>query len=184
MIDFFKKNSRMITKSLLNQFGAAVLALTITIPASSKNWLLAFISCFSIAFYLILLYTSMWEEGGKEKIRIDGGRAEYSPWRGFFISLCANIPNILLGVLIVIGSIFGSSGSAFGFGWAAAVNSGARFIAMLWESMYLGLITLYSPNNPIGFILIILPALLVSTLGYMAGLKGIKIIKKRNGKSQ
>ena len=82
MISYIKDNSRMITKLILNQFGAAVLGLTLSGVGVSRDSIFVFTSLFATAFYLFILYSAMWEEGGKERIRVDGGRADMKPQIG------------------------------------------------------------------------------------------------------
>ena len=151
MIKFIKENLSHIVKLILNQVGAAVLGLTITIAASSNDTLLAFVSCFATIFYMSLLYSAMWEEGGKERIRVDGGRAAFKPLRGLCIALVANIPNIILAVLIIFGNIFGGLNGPFAWEWAGNIGALAGTIARLYEAMYLGLVQVFAPYNPIAF---------------------------------
>jgi hypothetical protein len=42
--------------------------------------------------------------------------------------------------------------------------------------MYLGLITLYSPNNQIAWLLVCLPAPVVAQVGYMLGNRNFRIL--------
>lgn len=170
MFRYIKENSYIIVKMILNQFGMTVFGLMLALATSSNETLLLITGLFSAFFYLFLLYTVMWEEGAKYKIRVDGGRAVYKPLNGLYMSLCANIPNIILAVLILIGYIFGQR-EGFAMEWAGNLYAAVSFIARIWQAMYLGLIQLYSPYNPIGFVLIILPALFTCTLSYYMGIK-------------
>ena len=180
MFDFYKKNSEIITKLILYQFGSAVLGIIVTTATHASDRLMLFAAIFSTAFYLMLLYMAMWEEGGHERIKVDGGRAEMKPLRGLYISLWANVPNLIFAFLIIIGYIFGRRAS-FGFYWAGSLYAIFSTAAKFWESMYLGFIVLYSPYNPIIYVLIVLPALAVSAFAYIMGLNNRKIlnIKKK-----
>lgn len=171
MFRFIKDNSYIIVKMMLNQFGMAVFGLMLALATSSNETLLLLTGIFSVFFYLFLLYTVMWEEGAKYKIRVDGGRAVYRPLNGLYMSICANVPNIVLAVLILIGHIFGNTEGAFGMEWAGNLKVVSALIARLWEAMYLGLIQLYSPYNPLGFVVIIFPALFVCAFSYYLGLR-------------
>lgn len=174
MISYIKNNSRIITKLILNQVGAAILGITLTSAAAKSDTLFVAMSVLSTVFYMVLLYNAIWEEGGKERIRIDGGRAAMKPFRGLFVSLIANIPNFVLFLLIFIGRIFGTT-DGFGFKWAGTIYSIGHGIAIFYEGMYAGLVSSYSPYNPIGYLLIILPAVLVCTAGYIIGVNNIRI---------
>ncbi len=175
MREFWSENGKIVTKLILNQFGAAVMGLMITAAAASNPTLKLFASLFAICFYLVLLYMVVWEKGGQDRIRVDGGRAAYQPLTGLKISLLANIPNILFAVLIIIGYIFGRKDGPFAMEWAGNLYFVCNMLGRLWHGMYIGLIQTFSPNNPIGHLLVVLPALFVCTAGYWLGLKNRRI---------
>ena len=186
MRSYIKNNKYLIVNQLLNQFGGAMMGLVLSaaVGRSSNNWLILIVSLFSISFYLVLQYTSLWDAGAKDILRVEGRRLEYRPYAGFVMSIFANIPNFVIAVLVLIGSIFGDRGG-LGYEWAGNISVVARFAGMFWEPMYNGLIQLYSPRNPIAFFLIPLPAMAAAGLGYFAGMKNFKIIrvkKKSSGK--
>jgi len=183
MIRYIKDNSKIITKLILNQVGAAILGITLTSAAAQSNTLFWALSVVSTIFYMILLYNAIWEEGGKERIRIDGGRAEMKPLRGLWVSLIANIPNFVLFLFILVGRIFGTK-SGFGFKWAGALYGIGHGIATFYEGMYAGLVNTFSPYNPIGYLLIIIPAVLVCTVGYAIGVNNIRIFDIITGKNK
>ena len=77
MKDFWSENSKIIGKIILNQFGATFLGIMVVTAASSaqsqKAWLMLFASVFASLFYLFLVYNVIWEKGGQDRIKIDGG---------------------------------------------------------------------------------------------------------------
>ena len=176
MIKYIKENSKIITKLLLNQTGATILGFTISGFGVTRDSIFVFTSLFAITFYVSLIYSAMWEEGGKERIRIDGGRAEMKPLRGLWTSLIANIPNMILALCIIVGTIFGSKDGKFAWEWAGSLGGICKSIAVFWEGMYTGLIQTYSPYNPIAYVLVILPAISVSTLAYYLGVNNKKLL--------
>lgn len=176
MREFWSENSRTITKLMLNQFGAAFMGLMITAAASANEWLRLFASCFAVLFYLVLLYNVIWERGGQDRIRVDGGRAAYRPLTGLLISLVANIPSIILGILVIIGYIFGSTDGAFAYEWGGNLYAVSNVLTRLWNAMYIGIVQTYSPNNPIIHLLHVIPALFVTSLGYYLGLRNVRIM--------
>lgn len=182
MLNYIKDNNRIITKLILNQIGAAILGITLTSAAVKSDTLFVWLSIFSTVFYMVLLYTAIWDEGGRERIRIDGGRAPMKPLRGLWVSLIANIPNLILAVLILIGNIFGAKGGGFEYEWAGSIKVICHSIAVFYEGMYTGLIQTYSPSNPVGYFLIILPAILVTTVGYIIGVNNVRLFDIITGK--
>ncbi|MBE6613908.1 MAG: hypothetical protein E7631_01205 [Ruminococcaceae bacterium] len=175
MREFWTENGRIVTKLILNQFGAAVMGLMITAAAASNQTLKLFTSLFAICFYLMLLYMVVWEKGGQDRIRFDGGRAAWQPLNGLKMSLLHNIPNILFAVLIIIGYIFGKKGGMFEMEWAGNMYAIFNAIGRLWHGMYIGLIQTYSPNNPIAHLLVVLPAMFTCTFGYYMGLTNRRV---------
>lgn len=187
MRSYIKDNKYLITNQIMNQFGGAMMAfiLSAAVGMSDNNGLILAAGLFSVTFYLILQYTSLWDAGAKDIIKVEGNRLAYRPYAGIVMSVFANIPNFIIALLVIVGSVFGTAvenGGAFGYEWAGNLYTVGRFIGLFWESMYNNLIQLYSPHNPIAFLLIILPGMAAAGLGYFAGLKNFKIIriKKRS----
>lgn len=187
---YIKDNAYLITNQLLNQFGGAMMGLILSaVVGQSKNTgLILAVGLFTIAFYLILQYTSLWEAGARDIIRVEGNRLAYRPYAGFVMSVLANIPNFIIAAMVIVGSIFGTNaeyGGAFDYAWADSVYTAGRFAGLFWESMYNNLVRLYSPHNPIAFLLIPLPGMLAAGLGYFAGMKNFVIIRiKKKNKSK
>lgn len=190
MKDFWSENSKIIGKLILNQFGATFLGIMVITAASAaqsqKIWLMLFATIFASLFYLFLIYNVIWEKGGQDRIRIDGGRAPRKPLKGLWISLAANIPNFILALLVIISNPFKGSAE-----WAATLNVISRALCLLWEGMYAGLVSCFSPHNPIIHLLYIFPAIFVTTFGYLLGLNNKRILSvfelkqpKNNSKSK
>ncbi|MBE6542657.1 MAG: hypothetical protein E7672_09485 [Ruminococcaceae bacterium] len=174
MKEFWTENSKIIGKIILNQFGATFLGIMLVTAAtaaqSENDWLMLFASCFSTLFYLFLLYNVIWERGGQDRIRIDGGRAQRKPLTGLWVSLAANIPNFIIAVVILVSNPFKPAE------WAVSMNVIGRAAALLWEGMYGGIVAYFSPNNPIIHLLCIFPAVFVCTFGYLIGLSNKRIL--------
>lgn len=175
MKDFWSENSKIIGKIILNQFGATFLGIMVITAASAaqsqKAWLMLFASVFASLFYLFLVYNVIWEKGGQDRIKIDGGRAARKPLKGLMISLVANIPNFILALIVLISNPFKETAA-----WAASLNVAGRALCLLWEGMYAGLVSYFSPHNPIIHLLYIFPALAVTTFGYILGLNNKRIL--------
>lgn len=186
MKEFWSENSKIITRFLLNQFGATFLGIMMIAAASAaksqKAWLMLFASCFAALFYVFLIYNVIWERGGKDRIRVDGGRAVPKPLTGLWISLAANIPNFILALIVLISDPFKSTQA-----WAGTMNVIGRALCLLWEGMYAGVVSYFSPHNPIIHLLYIFPAIIVSTVGYILGFNNMRLfsvfeLKKPNNK--
>ena len=156
---------------MINQVGMTMMGLMLSFATYNNNLLTLISSLFSIGFYLYLLYTMCWDIGAKDKIRVDSKRMAPMKLKGLWMSLIANIPNLILAVCVIIGRLSISD---------AVTNSGnfwfvTKMIATCIQGMYAGLLELYAPYNPIAYILIILPALAASELGYYLGYREHRI---------
>ena len=175
MREFWSDNSKTIGKNLLNQFGGAFFGIMLFFAAFAlrKIDILPFISSIiSVAFYLSLLYLVMWERGGQDRIKYDGGRAAKKPLKGLWISLASNIPNLILAALILISEPFIASSPEF----AGGVNTVSRAIAILWEGMYMGVIRTFAPHNPLIYLLMVFPAVFVGTYAYLVGFNNRRLL--------
>ncbi len=170
MLNFLKENSYNIVKCLLNQIALMLFSLMLAFAAVKNESMLLAASLFSIAFYLFLFYHMFWELGGKDRIRVDGGRAPQMLWKGFAVSAIANIPNLLLAIILLA-----TKNAAETSELAGNIYAVCNILARGFEAMYLGLIQLYSPYNPIVFLLIVFPAPIVSGLSYIIGYKNFRI---------
>ena len=186
MKDFWKENGAYIGKMTLNQFGAAFFGIMLVLAASAaqsqRTWLTLFASVFSTIFYLFLVYTVLWEKGGQDRIRVDSGRQQRNPLKGFFIAVCANIPNILLGVLDIGTRLVMNPEDPDHL--AGEVNSVVRAIVLLWEGMYAGFVSYahsIAPNHPyllsLTRLAIVIPALLVGGAAYWLGLTNKRLLQ-------
>ena len=168
MKEFFRDYSYYSLKMFINQFGIALLGLTLSMVffrAKSPVGQLVSSIC-AVIFYLFLIYYMTWQVGNDDYRAIKRGEKQPRPLMGLWMSLLANTPNIIFAILFPVG--------------------GAGF-ANIFEGMYAGiLMTSYrteivdgvAVGVPIGelwwvYFLIIVPTLLVSTVSYYLGSKDI-----------
>ena len=177
MKEFFKKHSYDMMKMFLNQFAVAIFGLVLALATGmAKNDTLQIVSSVgAILFYMFLLYAMTFEIGSKDKTSVEYGRIKARPLTGLYISLCANSINFLLAILITLGYV---SNSPF----LSNVGGGAAVAALLLEGMYTGVLAVNVGGIPLNamvwpFFAIILPALLISTVGYYFGMKGWHVTK-------
>lgn len=187
---FFKENMYQSVRMMVNQIAMTMFALMLIFAVSTagerngasatvNDALMITVSAVSILFYLFLLHYMCYELGQKDGIRIQGKRMSPMPLKGFYISLIANVPNILLGLFELIGKIAIHGDSLFADVsqmdptpvWAASMYDVCHTIARFLQSMYAGLgATIF---RGMGFfdLLIPLPAIIVCTLSYMMGVR-------------
>jgi hypothetical protein len=182
MSNFFKENSYNMVKLFLNQIALTVFGTMLALSTVKNPTLLLVTSIFSVLFYLYLVYSCGWEIGAKDKIRIDGGRIAPAPAKGFLIALIANVPNLLLAILMGIGAIISTSTGAK---WAGDMSVVCNAIARLIEGMYLGIIKIledrvFADAHIIDvwwwFIVITFPAIITGGISYLLGSKNFRIL--------
>ena len=171
MKEFWKSSSYNIVKCFLNQIAITMFGLMIAFATMQNKTFLLVGSLFSIGFYLFLTYYMFWEIGGKDRILEDGGRRQKTPLRGLIVSLIAYIPMILMAILLLVTYPYGETMESAG-NLYMVINMLTRFL----HAMYLGLATLYSPENPIVWLLVCLPMPVVAQFGYMLGNRNFRIL--------
>ena len=187
MITFVKKNISMISKLMINQLGMAIFGFIVTFAAESfarthtDNIIPALLvaSGFAILFYLFLLAFAANEEGIKDKIRIEAGRMKKDVALGFKWGLAAGIINLLFALVIIITY----------YVWmynkieiAHQIYATCYTIAKIIQAPYLGVMQVFSPNNPLIFALVPLPGILATGFGYWLGLRGFIILPEKRKK--
>lgn len=177
---FFKDNTSMISRMIITHIGMAVFGLVLFLATNlqgEKIMLLA--GAFSAIFYGVIVYTTMWEYGAKDKPAFDAGRLEKAGKRGFLTCLVAEAIFILVAIVYFVCSFFDA---------ANGVATVCYVIEILFSSCFTG-IMLFVKNTfntdmviaPI-YILGSLIISLVGAFGYVLGTKDLTIIPKKNKK--
>ena len=86
-----KEHRGTVLKFQVNQFALALFSLMVFVFTMQNKFTMFFCGLFTMAFYWYLIYHLMWNIGGKDRIRVDGGRAKKILWKGFYIGLLANL---------------------------------------------------------------------------------------------
>ena len=141
---FFKEHLDNIVRLIVFQVGIAIFSFFLYTAAgaiSSDNTtslgIKVGISVFSIVFYLTLIHTMMWEEGAKDKIRVQSGRSKKTAFKGMGIAFCANIFNfVITGIALISMATYMLGGSE----WLKTVFGFMNLIFRMLLSMYLGII--------------------------------------------
>lgn len=139
---YLKNNSYEIVKLYINQFGVTIFSLFLYTAVGMVEdpgiffGLKVAVSIISTIFYMFLTYNVLWEIGARDKIRIDSGRYEPTPFKGTVLSLFANVPNFILAILCVL---FASL-MICGVDWAQSAFSIFFIIIRFHTAMYMGMI--------------------------------------------
>lgn len=180
MKEFFKKHSYDMIKMFLNQFATAVFGFVLALASSyAQNPTLRNVTgAASVAFYLFLLYTMTWDIGFADRVSVINGSQKRRLFKGALISLCANIPNLILAVFISLATFFDVE-------LLSNVGGLCASAALLIEGMFTGLLSNKVSDVPLNaqwfmYFVITLPAILTCTLAYLAGLYDKKMTKLFN----
>ena len=168
---FFKDHSYDMVKMFLNQFATAIFGfvLTLTFTKVGNTTLRTLCSVFAVLFYLFLLYVMTWEIGYRDRGKIKSGEKPENHFRGTIISLCANVVNFIIAIIILIGH------------YATIPKLAALAVqGSFWlEGMYAGILTNHLMGNPLNsywltYFLLPLPAIATCTVAYILGYKDKK----------
>ena len=177
MKQFFSKHSYDMVKMFLNQFATAIFGFALVLAAgAAKNVVLRNVtSVGAILFYMFLLYTMTWEIGYRDKVPSESGRIKKNRLCGTLISLCANIPNFVFALFIMLASLLDVS-------FISMIGGACSFLALTLEGMYTGLLANHVAGAALNsywfvYFLLPLPAVLISTVAYNMGLNDIKFTK-------
>ena len=177
MVEFMKKYSYSAVKLFVSQIAISLFGLTLAIACAKIGDTMKIVSSVgAVAFYLFLIYTSMWEVGSKDKFGIEYGKFEAKPLTGLYIALLANSINILLALVITVCRAFPDGGVL------SAIGGVTGSIAIFIEGMYSGLLTIKIgelPLNSFGlsYFVITIPAIVTAAIAYYAGTKGCHFTK-------
>lgn len=179
MKDFFHRYSYSIVKMFVNQFTISLFGTMLSMATSAikKPVFSLAVSLFSIAFYLVLLYTMIWEIGAKDKISVDVGKKTYRPMTGLYMGLIAAIPNLFFALVYSISCPFMGTHE-----WAGVTGLIVRLYTILCEGMYLGTMTTLPLVSEVKlmsmwwmYYLITVPAIVTAMLAYYIGHKDFRL---------
>ncbi len=172
MKEFLNNYSYSAVKMFVNQFAISIFGavLSMATTAIENNTLSIVVGICAIVFYLFLIYTLTWEIGAKDRISVDIKKKKKNVHIGLLIALLANVPNMLIALAYSIGYPYMGAHE-----WAGNMCAVVRLFSLLLQGMYVGVtssITLGSQTlnfYPLTYVVIILPALVISWIAYMFG---------------
>ena len=179
---FFKENSSMIIRLIITHIGMAAFGAVMFLSTNQQgDGIMLAASIFSAVFYAVIVYSTMWEYGNKDKPAIDAGRMQCKISQGFLASLSAEAIAMLLVVVFLICSFLKESNTM-----AANIYGSSYIILTLLDSCFTGIVIFL--RHKLDSSLLIAGIYLfgsvvisvASMLGYLAGTKDIRIIPQKN----
>lgn len=171
MLSFYKNNFDSVTKLFVNQLGMTIFG-HLLFAATFKTDLKIATGLLSSLFYLYLVYSTGWDIGAKDKIKIDGGRMERCNCKGVLLGIAANTLGILLSFVNLLFYFLNF------WEWSADISLSAYTISTLLNGMYTSFFTSFETPlmKFIILALFIIPAVVISGISYYAGSKNFRIL--------
>lgn len=193
---FLKEHSYDVIRLYINQIGITIFSLLLYFSSSSLDGGIALklkvgISVFATLFYFVLLYTAAWDWGANDIIRIDAGRQKKSIFKGAILSLVSQGINFILAGVCILTMALCMNGAEGAQSVFFVFNLILRFTNAMYLGMLQGIFSAFASNenlyyllHSIGYMIAPLFAILATHIGYVFGLKNIKIFSSNKKKSQ
>jgi hypothetical protein len=182
-----KGHSYDIFKLYLYQIGITVFSLIIITALGSISDSVLFevaISVFTTLFFSVLIYTSAWDLGARDKLSVEAGRAQRCAYKGVLLGVFANLPNFILTGFAAIAfavSLIGGSDAFYSIG--GVLLTIAKFTMAIYLSFINHIPSIFGTMSvtvdalvtSIVAFLMPLIAIGITELGYYLGLKEHKL---------
>lgn len=181
MKKFFADNGKTVKKLYVNQFGAIVFGLMIILAAVivkhiAATWFAAF---FSPAFYLYLIFLTVWEKGASDGLKVNGRRLSARPHEGLKIGLVVSVPMFFVAavyaVCVLLALFTPLNGSVLVANIATVFSTATRILSAPYIALFNAIISNYADHpvwSCVFWVLTPLPAVAVTWLGYYVGYDG------------
>lgn len=178
--NFFARYSYDAVKMLMTQIVIALFGASVTFGVSSawgvSHSMMLVAGIGGGLFYLFLLYNAAWRMGDIDRSAITMGDHTYSPLTGLWVSLIANLPNLIISLVGLIMTL--SRGDMGSIPLIGSLLNGA-YMGLLSYDFLAGEAVFQLNGCWWSFFLFTLPSLGICTLGYALGAKG-KMLTKLN----
>ena len=178
IIEFYKKNMRLILKYFVTQVAISALSLVLTLSVRvfamhhfddvTTGAILA--SIVSIIIFAFVAHDFFWQEGAKDRIKVDGGRIKRDNFKGAKVAACSLAPVI---ILTVIASISYTIGILTDNELAASIYIiSATPLYYFLEGMYYGILSLTNQTMFLPLVLVgeVIVSILLPSFSYLVGL--------------
>lgn len=183
-MNYIKENKSLISKLVVNHIAMSVFGLIMAIVTrfladrnGGNKTLYYIVGVLAILLYAVILYVNLWELGASDKIKVDGNRMKLNLFNGLLISLFANIPTIIFGIFATINCYVENNITGYLAALSPLYNG---MYTMLTDTKGLALGTYFPPI----FIFLCVPALIISFVSYILGVKGFKCLFPEPKKTQ
>ncbi|MBR6741913.1 MAG: hypothetical protein IKM09_00565 [Clostridia bacterium] len=181
MKNFLRTNLYYIIRLIGTQVGISIFAMMLQFATVRTDGpLFLFASIGSVAFYLVLIYSTCWEMGYKNSERVRAGRLHQSWYHGAYVSLASYAPVLLLVALLWLGFAFSSQL------WAGNLFQIVKWVLYMFFSVYYGIIKtviegaqdINTVLYPLMYTLSVIPGIITAGIAYAMGRKGLALFSK------
>lgn len=179
----------LIVKFMVNQVAFSLLGIFVTSAVFNlQNHILLLAGLFSSIFFFFLIYSNAFDEGQRDAIKVEGNRMKMLPLLGFYYTLVAYFPTIIIVILNLCFRLFFSGVSIIE---KISYLIDAFFVRIFSMGMYLGIELFIKYSSKTGellsgkgalFAIFLLFAPVVSGAGYFCGLHNFKLLRKPQNK--
>lgn len=179
---FVKENSSIISRLIITHLGMAAFGAVLFLATNLKgDGIMLLASILSTIFYAVIVYSTMWEYGYKDKPAIDAGRMRRSIGKGFYVSLIAEGASFLLVALFYACSFLKGT-----YAIAADIYGISYILLTLADSCLTGIMIFVQHKLESDLLIALVYAFgslfisVASALGYLAGARELHIIPQKN----
>ncbi len=182
---FFVSHSYEVIRLFLNQiamsvFGLILFGAALGLSDNRSGVWTVLASVFAVAFYLYILFATVRDLGAKDNVKVESGREKYDSLKGIKLGLWAQVPNLLLVLLLWVGILISVCGaervgdSVFALSYIA--------VHSFLQAVYIGIVDVILPDvlsnrgemalAALVMLITSIPAIVACWLGYLAGVGG------------
>ena len=174
-MSFFKSDFYDSVKLFLAQFAMTVYGLVTSMATMNSPVLMVGSSILGVLLYIFIIYDFIWEIGGNDRIRRDVAHVKINYAKPIYMSLLANVPNFVFGIIVIIGHFIGEN----------TLFTIANAILRMLQAMYLGIFKSIVINgtdlnqNPFTYTITPFISVFATFIMYILGTKNIAVLPER-----
>ena len=181
-MNFLKDSASMIYRMIITHIGMAVFGLVLFLATNLKGSMVMLLAgIFSAAFYAVIVYTTMWEYGAKDKAAFDAGRRTSAFKRGFFTCFAAELVFIIVALVYLVCSFIEGANAVATVCYTIEIVLNSCFTGiMLFVKNAFSTDVFIAPIYIIGSVIISA----IGAFGYVLGTKDLTIVPKKANNKQ
>ncbi len=162
---YFRSSGYEIVKLFVTQFVMGIYGIVVIMSVLKYGTVSLLVGIASVILYYFLIYTQMWDIGGKDRIRVDAGHDTRDFIKPVAMGVFANLPNFILATVEIVAYFVAPDSALY-----AIPHAATHFI----QSFYIGITKYFGLlNNPFVYAITPLLSVFVIVFAYMFGYHGL-----------